>query len=120
MKPHNLLLVAILTATWATTMFAEAPTTAPTGIRRVHVLVSGHVQGVGFRAFTADNAQRLKLTGWVSNLSDGRVEVIVEGPAEQIDKLLKIVAVGPGRVDNMETTDERPSPGEFERFEVRP
>ena len=55
---------------------------------RAHVIFSGSVQGVGFR-YTAQNfANNLRITGWVKNLSDGRVEMVAEGTREQIDNLL--------------------------------
>ncbi len=55
---------------------------------RSHVIFSGQVQGVGFRFTTQRLAQELKLTGWVKNLSDGRVEMMAEGPRERIEHLL--------------------------------
>ena len=55
---------------------------------RAHVLFSGTVQGVGFR-FTAQRfAVGFKITGWVKNLSDGRVELVAEGSREQVENLL--------------------------------
>ena len=58
-----------------------------TDIKNVRVLISGRVQGVCFRACTRDQAQILNLSGWVRNLSDGRVEALFEGPSEVIDQL---------------------------------
>lgn len=55
---------------------------------RAHIYYSGAVQGVGFRYTTVFFAQQSSLTGWVKNLSDGRVEAIVEGPREKIEELL--------------------------------
>ncbi len=55
---------------------------------RAHIHFCGTVQGVGFRYTTVSFAQQLSLAGWVKNLSDGRVEVIVEGPREKIEGLL--------------------------------
>ncbi len=55
---------------------------------RAHVIFSGSVQGVGFRYTTQNFANNLKITGWVKNLSDGRVEMMAEGTREQIDNLL--------------------------------
>jgi len=49
-----------------------------------HFLISGHVQGVGFRAFTQKLAQRFRLCGWVRNLADGRVEALAQGSLENM------------------------------------
>ena len=88
--------------------------------RRVHLFISGRVQGVGFRNFTRRTAQTLGLTGWVKNLKDGRVEAIVEGPSGQVDQLLMKVRRGPrrARVTRVAIEEEQPS-GEFSKFEVR-
>ena len=55
---------------------------------RSHVFFSGTVQGVGFRYTTQRFARELKINGWVKNLSDGRVEMMAEGPRERIDNLI--------------------------------
>ena len=55
---------------------------------RAHIHFCGTVQGVGFRYTTVSFAQHFSLTGWVKNLSDGRVEIVVEGPRERIEELL--------------------------------
>ena len=93
---------------------------AAAAVRRVHVFLSGKVQGVGFRAFTRQEAIALKLNGWVKNLPDGRVEAIVEGPAEKVGKLMDKIMRGPprARVDKIDTKDESHK-GEFKGFEVR-
>lgn len=54
----------------------------------LHCLVSGHVQGVAYRAETQKKAQSLGLTGWASNLPDGQVEVYVFGPHDTVTVLL--------------------------------
>ena len=56
---------------------------------RAHIFISGRVQGVGFRTFVSKEAVKLNLTGWVGNLSDGRVEIVLEGEKETIEKLIK-------------------------------
>ena len=57
--------------------------------------VSGIVQGVGFRYFTQDEAERLQLTGFVRNLRDGRVEVYAIGPADKLARLKGVLQRGP-------------------------
>jgi acylphosphatase len=57
--------------------------------------VSGIVQGVGFRYFTQDEAERLHLSGFVRNLRDGRVEVYAIGLAGNIDRLRSVIERGP-------------------------
>jgi acylphosphatase len=57
--------------------------------------VSGIVQGVGFRYFTQDEAERLGLGGFVRNLRDGRVEVYAIGPAEKLSRLRSLLERGP-------------------------
>jgi acylphosphatase len=99
---------------------AQGVADTPVKARRVHVFISGRVQGVGFRDFTQAAAQRRGLTGWVQNLDDGRVEAVIEGPADKAAELLELVKHGPpaARVDKVETADETPT-GEFKVFEVR-
>lgn len=89
-------------------------------MRRVHVMVSGRVQGVGFRAACEAAARRWRLAGWVRNLPDGsRVEVEVEGPDEAIQQFLDWVAVGPptAQVEAVEV-DERPVQHDSRPFRV--
>ena len=62
---------------------------------RAHVFVSGHVQGVGYRAFVAHAARGHTLFGCVKNLDDGRVEVTVEGTKAAIEALLQELQQGP-------------------------
>ena len=66
-------------------------------LARAHMLVSGHVQGVGYRAFVWDAARRHTLHGGVRNLPDGRVEVEVEGERSSIEELFRTLKKGPSR-----------------------
>jgi acylphosphatase len=59
------------------------------------ILVTGMVQGVGYRFFTQRAAEELCLSGWVRNLSDGRVQAEVEGPRARVEELLARLRVGP-------------------------
>jgi len=91
----------------------------PRDWKRTHVFLSGRVQGVGFRAFTQREARRLQLTGFVKNLSDGRVEAVIEGPEEKVRALLQKMKRGPraARVKNMEPGDEPPL-GIYKDFKI--
>ena len=59
-----------------------------------HILVSGMVQGVGFRFFVSRLARKLQLTGWVRNLPSGEVEIDTEGPRGLVESLVKDLSVG--------------------------
>ena len=64
-------------------------------IVRIHLLVRGRVQGVGFRAFVLRRAQALGISGWVRNRADGSVELEAEGEAAALDGLEEAVTRGP-------------------------
>jgi acylphosphatase len=66
---------------------------------RLTALISGRVQGVGYRAFARRHALDLGLAGSAENLSDGRVEVVVEGPREELEHLLVFLRRGPVHAD---------------------
>jgi acylphosphatase len=70
---------------------------------RVHLLVSGLVQGVFYRQSTVDEARRLGVAGWVRNLADGRVEVEAEGDRAALEGLVAFCRRGPpsARVDDV-------------------
>jgi len=87
---------------------------------RAHIFISGIVQGVFFRASTADKAQELELTGWVKNLPDGRVEAVIEGPKDKIEEMIEWMKKGPrlAKVDEVEMVWEEYK-GEFGNFEIR-
>ncbi|WP_043311480.1 acylphosphatase [Pseudomonas sp. ML96] len=70
----------------------------------LHGFVSGKVQGVSFRQHTLEEAERLDLNGWVRNLADGRVEVLVEGDEVAVRELAAWLESGPerARVDALE------------------
>jgi acylphosphatase len=114
---------AAATTTATATATAPATTSAPTrpAVRRVHVFLSGRVQGVGFRNFTQRWAGTLKINGWVRNLRDRRVEAVFEGPTERVAELIEKVKRGPGmaRVTGIEIKDE-PYQGEFKSFRRLP
>jgi acylphosphatase len=87
---------------------------------RLHAIVSGIVQGVNFRYYTARQAQSLGVTGWVANRWDGAVEVVAEGTRAQAQSLLDWLQHGPpsANVTGVEENWERAT-GEFAAFNVR-
>ena len=89
-------------------------------MKRVRAVVHGDVQGVGFRAATAQEARRAGVAGWVRNLRDGSVEVDAEGPAEAVDQLIKWLRRGPSlaRVTRVDVNDSHLSVG-LEGFTIR-
>jgi acylphosphatase len=82
--------------------------------------ISGRVQRVGFRWFAIDAASREGVTGWVQNLPDGSVEVLVEGDADAVERFERAVRQGPvsARVDAVET-DILPPTGRYHGFSSR-
>jgi acylphosphatase len=77
-------------------------------VKRIHLYISGIVQGVGYRFFAVDEAESLGLAGWVRNLPDGRVELVAEGPEEALGRLLAACRRGPrgGRVTDVQVVWE--------------
>ncbi len=80
------------------------------GRSRVHIWVSGRVQGVGYRFSACQMAQMLGLGGWVRNLGDGHVEAVFEGPAAEVAKAVAWYQRGPtgAWVSGIETMPEQP------------
>ncbi len=64
-------------------------------LAQFHGFVTGRVQGVGFRWFVIQQARKLNLNGWTRNLHDGRVEVLAEGPKQDLDTLIDYLYQGP-------------------------
>lgn len=87
---------------------------------RTHLFISGLVQGVFFRANTAQKAKQLGLTGWLKNLPDGRVEAVFEGEKEKINQIIEWAKEGPSsaQVNDVEVENEEYK-DEFNNFEIR-
>jgi acylphosphatase len=83
-------------------------------------VITGRVQGVGFRWFTHDAAAGEGIHGWVRNLADGSVEVVAEGEADSMFRLEAAIRRGPGgaRIEQVEVEDQTPS-GRATGFEIR-
>lgn len=64
-------------------------------MKQVHLIITGDVQDVGYRAWAKRQARELDLTGWVKNRNDGSVELVAEGKRGQLDELIKRCSLGP-------------------------
>ncbi len=87
---------------------------------RVHVFISGKVQGVFFRSGTKEKAEELGVSGWVRNLADGRVEAVFEGEEGSVKRMIAWCRKGPeyARVDDVKVISENYT-GEFKGFTLR-
>ena len=88
--------------------------------KRVHVIVTGMVQGVFFRAKTRNEAVGNNVSGWVRNLPDGRVEAVFEGKPEDVDRVVAWCRIGPSlaEVIHVEIREEAYT-GAFTDFSIR-
>lgn len=77
--------------------------------KSIRLYISGTVQGVLFRAFIKENAERYNVKGFVRNLDDGRVEVFLEGNSDEVNKMIEICKKGPrhSQIRNVEEKVER-------------
>jgi len=87
---------------------------------RVHLRITGRVQGVGFRYSALAEARRLGLRGWVRNTHDGAVELLAEGDKQPLSQLVAWCHAGPpgARVDHVEP-EWRAATEEFNDFRIR-
>jgi acylphosphatase len=89
--------------------------------RRLHALVYGRVQGVGFRYFVMSAAAELGLVGWTRNRREGYVEVVAEGEMDDLDTLVQTLNRGSNSSSVREVKADLQEPsGEFNSFFVRP
>lgn len=87
---------------------------------RLHIVVQGLVQGVGFRYFVYHQATKLGLTGWVRNLFNGDVEIEGEGERSQLESFLSEIKIGPRSAHVKDLHIEwRPYENKYSTFEIR-
>lgn len=99
----------------------QEPLSGNNQIARAHIWVTGHVQGVGFRAYVEYMARQIGgLTGWVRNVGYDTVEAIAEGERANVERLIDAMKQGPrsSRVEESKVDWETPT-GEFMQFGVR-
>lgn len=86
--------------------------------KAVRLYIEGTVQGVFFRQFIKDNAERQNLKGFVRNLEDGRVEVFIEGDNDNVDRMIELCRQGPkhSQIEKVEIKEEKFQ--DFKEFKV--
>ena len=95
-------------------------TQSKAGRARLHLIISGRVQGVGFRFSAYDEAKDLGLAGWVRNLYSGEVEIVAEGSRENLRMLSAWAHLGPPSARVTKVREEwLDSTGEFRDFQIR-
>jgi acylphosphatase len=89
-------------------------------VKRLHAVVRGRVQGVGYRATAVHEARRRNLSGWVRNQPDGNVEVVVEGDEQTVLDFLEFLRRGPrgARVTGIDT-DWAAARSDLQGFDIR-
>ncbi|MGI8865958.1 MAG: acylphosphatase [Rubrobacteraceae bacterium] len=87
--------------------------------KRAHVFIAGRVQGIFFRDSTRQQANRLGLTGWATNLPDGRVEAVFEGPENAVREAVDWCAHGPEQAHVEDVSTEYEPPENLSGFEIR-
>ncbi len=77
--------------------------------KSVRVYIEGTVQGIFYRAFVKENAERHNVKGFVRNLENGRVEIFLEGNNDDVDKMIELCRAGPkhSEIKNVEVKDEK-------------
>jgi acylphosphatase len=105
-----------------TVIMEPAPTPqveTPPGSRRIHLLIAGSVQGVGFREFTKLTARKLGVTGWARNLPSGEVELEAEGVEAAMKEFEEKVAKGPRTAKVEKVQAVKASADALDEFDIR-
>lgn len=90
------------------------------GIKQYHLLITGRVQGVGYRASASDKGQQLGINGWVKNLQDGRVEMLIAGEQLQLEQMIAWAEQGPrfAEVTHIDISEQSVT-GKLSDFQIR-
>lgn len=86
--------------------------------KSVRVYIEGTVQGIFYRAFVKENAEKLDVKGFVRNLEDGRVEVFLEGDIENVDKMIELCKQGPKHSDIKKAEVKTEKFQDFKTFKI--
>jgi len=86
--------------------------------KSVRLYITGTVQGVFFRAFVKENAERLNVKGFVRNLEDGRIEIFIEGDSEKVNKMIEFCKKGPRHSQIRNVQEKRERFQDFKTFKI--
>ncbi len=100
-------------------MDRSRPSASEDSRQRREVSYAGHVQGVGFRDTVRCLASGFRVTGYVRNLDDGRVQLVAEGAADELTRFQAAIAARMADYIRRTGVDSRPATGEFSGFEIR-
>jgi len=86
--------------------------------KSIRLYISGIVQGIFFRNFVKENAERYNVKGFIRNLDDGRIEIFLEGNVDEVNKMIEVCKTGPkhSQIKNVEEKEERFQ--DFKTFKV--
>lgn len=88
-------------------------------LQQIHVLITGKVQGVGYRFWTVNQAEKLGINGWVRNLADGSVEAVFEGDSQAIEQMIQACYTGSRAAVVEHVKVERGTFASIEGFKLR-
>ena len=86
--------------------------------KSIRLYITGSVQGVFFRQFIKDNADKNKVRGYVRNLEDGRIEIFLEGNLENVDNMIQICKRGPSHSQIRSVQEKPESFQSFKEFKI--
>ena len=86
--------------------------------KSVRLYISGTVQGIFFRRFIKDNADKLGVYGYVRNLEDGRIEIFIEGNQENVDNMIAISKRGPAHSNLRKIEEKEEKFQDFKDFKI--
>lgn len=86
--------------------------------KSVRLYIEGTVQGVFYRAFVKENAERYNVKGFVRNLEDGRVEVFLEGNSDDVNKMIEITGKGPKHSQIRKVAEKKERFQDFKNFKI--
>jgi acylphosphatase len=86
--------------------------------KSIRLYITGSVQGIFFRQFIKDHANKNNIKGYVRNLEDGRVEIFIEGNTEEVENMAQICKRGPNHAQIRKVEEKKESFQDFKEFKI--